>query len=425
MGFLNNIFKSSNSKPNIEKLKSERDIKGLIDFLQYDDPTLPQGEAIAALQEIGDGETVDMLIDAINKRYDNSSFLYQAFKALGKMGDEKAVETSIKALDYKASEGVPVSAAEALGNIGDKKAVEPLINALNHEWKYTRKEAAISLGKIGGDKATDALINLLAKDDPSGEVQKTTAEALGKIGNEKSVDVLITALSRKRDSLIRDGAINALVELKTPKAVDPLIRVLNDNFFGTRRNAALALGEIGDKKAIESLTKLLNDKEPVVRESAAKALEKLGFEPSSEKEKAVILFAFKKWDELEKAGDAGIETLVEFLNDGTYVKEKIMLTLEKIGEPAVERIIEALKNYNWYVRDNASQVLTKIGSKRAIDPMIALLQSRNKHDRITAAFRLGKFKDKKAIEPLKKCLNDSDQNVKSNAEKSLKELEGI
>jgi hypothetical protein len=85
-------------KPNVEKLKSKRDIEGLIKALEYR------------------RESVKM--DDVAVRSD-------AAMALGEIMDERAVEPLIKALQDKKWD-ISYLAIEALGNIADPRAIEPI-----------------------------------------------------------------------------------------------------------------------------------------------------------------------------------------------------------------------------------------------------------------------------------------------------------
>ena len=60
-------------------------------------------------------------------------------------------------------------AAKALGKLGDKKAVPALIEALNNENGYLRQVAAMALSKIGNKKTVPILLtklNFLKSNDP-------------------------------------------------------------------------------------------------------------------------------------------------------------------------------------------------------------------------------------------------------------------
>ncbi|GAJ05579.1 unnamed protein product, partial [marine sediment metagenome] len=73
------------------------------------------------------------------------------------------------------------------------------------------------------------------------------------------------------------AACDALGKIKDPKAVKPLLNILNDkNNKDIQLTAIWALGSIGDNSAIPALTKLLDDQDNYVRYNAAKALSKIG-----------------------------------------------------------------------------------------------------------------------------------------------------
>lgn len=117
----------------------------------------------------------------------------EAAKALGKIGDTRAVEPLIQALrdeDWEVRSG----AARALGEIGDARAVEPLIQTLFKEKDFNpaldvrdfvREEVALALGKIGDARAIEPLIHLLNHKDSN--VRKAAKEALEKIKAEKII----------------------------------------------------------------------------------------------------------------------------------------------------------------------------------------------------------------------------------------------
>lgn len=109
-----------------------------------------------------------------------------AAEALGKIGNKRAVEALIKAVENDPDDVVQWFAIEALGKIGDTRAVEPLIEALE-KWDMTKRMAAAeALGKIGDTRAIEPLIKVLSDSyvdrlDVAGE-RKSAAEALEKLG---------------------------------------------------------------------------------------------------------------------------------------------------------------------------------------------------------------------------------------------------
>ena len=100
--------------PNVAKLATKGDVKGLIKALDY--------------------------------QKDNS-VRTAAAEALGKIGDVRAVDPIIAALrDPKWT--VSANAAEALGRIGDPRAVGPLKAALKDGSRDVRQAAAVALAQI-------------------------------------------------------------------------------------------------------------------------------------------------------------------------------------------------------------------------------------------------------------------------------------
>jgi len=101
-------------------------------------------------------------------------------------------------------------AAKALGDIGDQRAVDPLIQALQDEDSYIREAAAEALGDIGDTRAIDPLIEFL-KDDDSG-VRTEAAISLVKLGRTEYFDLIIQAL-QDYDSLVRLRAASELGDI--------------------------------------------------------------------------------------------------------------------------------------------------------------------------------------------------------------------
>ncbi|MGK7926344.1 MAG: HEAT repeat domain-containing protein, partial [Spirulina sp.] len=113
------------------------------------------------------------------------------------------------------------SAAEGLGKIGNERAVEALIAALNDSDRSVRRSAAEGLGKSGNERAVEALIAAL--NDSDGSVRKRAAEGLGKSGNERAVEALIAALNDS-NWLVRGRATEGLGKIDNPEILEKLIQ---------------------------------------------------------------------------------------------------------------------------------------------------------------------------------------------------------
>jgi hypothetical protein len=105
-------------------------------------------------------------------------------KALGVIGDARAVEPLIQALkDIDGNVVFRESIANALGEIGDARAVEHFIQALKDKDEDVRSDAARLLGKIGDARALEPLIQ--ARKDGHEVVRDSVAESLEKMGFEE------------------------------------------------------------------------------------------------------------------------------------------------------------------------------------------------------------------------------------------------
>jgi HEAT repeat protein len=75
------------------------------------------------------------------------------------------------------------------------------------------------------------------------------------------VDKLIPLLTvdKNHPDAVRRNAMHALARIRDPRAVDPLIALLEDTDPTIRAQAAGILGHLGDKRAVEPLIKKLSD----------------------------------------------------------------------------------------------------------------------------------------------------------------------
>ncbi|HEY7833368.1 MAG TPA: HEAT repeat domain-containing protein [Ktedonobacterales bacterium] len=110
----------------LDQLGDERAVGPLIGILERKEYGSARanvgGAAVAALGRLGEARALDVLVAAL----DHSLTHYQAVEALGKLADVRVVPALIAAMHaFK----LP-SAATVLGNFGDARAVEPLITEL-------------------------------------------------------------------------------------------------------------------------------------------------------------------------------------------------------------------------------------------------------------------------------------------------------
>jgi len=224
--------------------------------------------------------------------------MFNSFKPdVKKVEKEKDVEGLIEALRYEDNYYVRIAAAKALGEIGDKRAVEPLIGALKDEAAYVEIEAAIALGKIGDIRAADHLVSALKS--RYGTLQLEAAKSLGKMGwKPKNSAEMVSYLMAKGPRLMINEEWDDLKDAGEP-AIQLLVQVLTAGNWFDRWKAAEMLGEIGGETAHKALTEALEtDENETVRKYIKEALEKT---------KARAISASPQ---VEKCPSCGVETPV-------------------------------------------------------------------------------------------------------------------
>jgi hypothetical protein len=205
------------------------------------------------------------------------------------------------------------NAAKALGEIGDPRAVEPLIVAIKYSNSDIRMHSAYSLGEIGDPRAVDPLIAAL-KDD-TGSVRAYAAHALGQIGDPKAIDPLIAALNDGQLK-VRIHSAGSLVRLGKPEYFDQVMQGITNQNSDVREAAAEALGNTGDPRSIEPLNYMVaNDKNSAVRQAAAKALQRLSVSTSTPVDGQITSVV---WPDVRNYNyDEAVPVTVNFRNTGS------------------------------------------------------------------------------------------------------------
>lgn len=148
-------------------------------------------------------------------------------------------------------------AAYLLGDIGDARAVEPLLAALNSENdRYVRLAMLLALGKIGDRRAFGALVAALEGTVWTPDFRKIVDDT-ARIGGEHSVLPLIRFVQREDYTYgAAAHAARALIRLRRddPRVLDGLTRALRlDAEFSTLEAVSEALGELGEARGAQAL----------------------------------------------------------------------------------------------------------------------------------------------------------------------------
>jgi hypothetical protein len=153
-----------------------------------------------------------------------------------------------------------------------------LVEALKDPDKIVKSSAAYALITIAGNinnPIKKPIVNALieAIDDP--EIGDLAIEALAASSDDRKEEVLLALISNHH--LHRGAAAEALGQLKTTQAVEPLIRLMTDDEASVRQKVVKALRELGDKRAGDVLYyTFTHDPENDIRVSAENALVAIG-----------------------------------------------------------------------------------------------------------------------------------------------------
>ena len=288
-------------KPNINKLKEQKDTDGLIKALSHKDYTVRYAAA-EALSQLSDSRVVGSLIASIRSDMDG------AFDA-------------------------------ALVNIG-APAVEALITALADGFN---RDIIYALGKIGDPRAVDALIAALDLKD--GYHSDIIINALGEAGDSRAIEALIAGLEFN-DYSDNKACIYALGHFDDPRAMDALIKILP---FRGSRNGELAtkvLVELGNP-AVKYLSTALQNRE--TRQDAIQVLEKID---TPEARKALA-------NDRQPNQDSGPELLDDQykkkINNLIYEPKQTERELIAIGRPVVPSLIAAIDHFQHWINRSEEQ----------------------------------------------------------------------
>jgi len=248
-------------------------------------------------------------------------------------------------------------AAQALAELGDPRSLDALLAAIEDDYWSVQVHVGWALAKIGGAKAIEGLITLF--NNNMTEVQAEAVSAMVTMGTTP-VPRLIACLKDERWR-VREQAAKSLGSIKDPAAVAALIIVCRDRDGAVKSAAAEAMGKIRDPKGIPALIKLFKDTSKIARETAGTALVTIG-EPS-------------------------IPALLETLKDPHFVVRCHgvralggMTTDYQIGRAwtsdsrVVDALIQALKDEDRAVREDATIALGIIGDPRAVDGLMEAMK---------------------------------------------------
>lgn len=215
-------------------------LESLITLLQNEEEEEVLLSAGRAAKQIGvDERTVESLLNQLI--HASNEEREKAANALGVLGEQRTINSMIEALkDPGCPKGLSMAIAKALGRMGDHRAVAPLLEMLDRPYEYMLWVTAIlSLGKL---KALSAVKPLLAaiKFDHDG-VRIAAAWALGEIADQRAFEALADIALYDRSAPVRRAAVTAVGKMRDRRALGILKQAFEDEDYYVRERAREAM----------------------------------------------------------------------------------------------------------------------------------------------------------------------------------------
>ncbi|MFO8015012.1 MAG: HEAT repeat domain-containing protein [Phycisphaerae bacterium] len=364
-----------------------------------------------ALQRIDDPSALEAMRNALPKA--NAGQKIGLINSLGERGDEKAVDSIIKAMN-SGDEPVAIAAARALAKIGGAKAVEALgkarakadgrlLEVVQDAWL----RGADGLLAAGKKDAAAEIYHEMYKPNLPKHVRLAALRGIIAAGGEKTMP-LLTEILTGTDRHMQASALRFLREVAGPEVTRSLadllpklpaetqVLVLED--FAVRGNPAVlpavkkaaksqnetvkkaavaAMGQLGDASCVPILTDLAAGGGPAA-DAARQALDSL---PAKDVNPAMIRMA--------KEGDPKVR------------KEVVRSLGARVAATAVPALLDAARDADTAVRHGAIRALEPLAGASALPQLVALVVNpRDEGDRGVAqnvlASVCGRVKDKEA-----------------------------
>lgn len=155
----------------------------LVELLAHEDKQVRE-RALFRLGEIGDDRAARGLLAILDNRQNHPKRRARAAHALGYIHTEQVFQSLLRRI-REPYWYVRWQITLALGRSGDQRAVEPLLTILNEDLSsFARQNAALALGEL---RSTAAIASLIAAlDDNRAIVREAAADALVAIGTPEA-----------------------------------------------------------------------------------------------------------------------------------------------------------------------------------------------------------------------------------------------
>ncbi|NQT26470.1 HEAT repeat domain-containing protein [candidate division KSB1 bacterium] len=443
-----------NAARGLGKTRNSKAVPFLIQALENDQDVVVRIETIIAMGEIGDTRSLSSLERILST--DDTAPRLHAIEAIGKIQSPRTISILLPILDDSNPE-IVLKAIPPLVDHADTRVLKKLVDLCAHPDRRVRKLVQQGI-QLHRDRVAPLLVQALGQDDRN--VKKETTDLIGRMRVIEAIPRLLSMLDEEdvfilsavreailyigepairplirilnhRNMRIRNQAMDLLGNLKARFAIDPILRILEDDAAAVK--AAEALGRIGDSSTAPNLRGKLKTYNPALLQ---KTVEALGLLEDSEAVPLIVPMLHSNNQELRRLAIQAltriddlhsINPMLDLLKDPDQrVRSETVQGLVKFGADAVDPLIEIIKTGKPSFRKQAADILGQIGTP-AIPALIELLKRGDTKSQwhaldVIYTISLQDPKDTRLVEPLIALLPGDNEYI---AEKIQQALRGI
>jgi HEAT repeat protein len=380
----------------VEELIEFRDVRAVVtavrELLDTDDAAVRS----AAVEVLRETRALEHWSRQIRKASYRAKI--RAIKALGEVGDERAIDELIEALGDDDPD-VAAAAAQAIAVRDPDYAADRLADALGSPSRRLAETAAAALVQMG-DEAVDALIGQLGS--MNSRARRLAVESLGNLAEESLREHLLPLLDSDPEADVRAAAAEALARADPESAADHLRRVArSDPDWFVRARTYSLLAEINAPGAmgflLESLGQVEPDRPPSddrddlesiiegsrrVVSAILSGLRLLGF---TEDEAAAAEQNASSPGHAEQEEAEVVEALAALRAGDPKRRAEAARQVGATSRSVVEALRQALRDPHPIVRAEAARALGRAGSRHCLEELARCLQDPSEEVRLAAS----------------------------------------
>lgn len=268
------------------------------------------------------------------------------------------------------------------------------------------------------------------------DVDPALVEAAGALHSTRAA-MIVAARLRYGSLPTRLSAVSALRKMATPAVVSPLVEVAHGADPAMRRAALDALVGLADERKVDVgriLVGLLGNPDPEARRTAVQLARSLDVAPADLASRLLDLLRDEDWFVRERVLDALVDLrfpelapgIVQLLDDPSpVIRRYAVYGLLRLRDPETlgAMLLVAVRDDDWWVREQALLAAAELGDVRAI-PYLEALATEREDLRVAAIEGLGVLGASESIVELAELLGDPDASMRATLLERLAEARG-